>query len=77
VIFSSGELAGRVSGVRIFYSDGSLAGTVEGTSVFCHNRSFAGRITGEASAEAIGGAILLLILNRWLDADGNPSPALA
>lgn len=77
VTFSSGEIAGRVTEDRIFYSGGGFAGTVEGLSVFCEDRALAGRVTGEAPPEAVGGAVLLLILNRWFDAEGKPNPALA
>ena len=77
VFFSSEELAGRVEGSYIYYNDGGVAGRVEGSIVFCEDGSLAGRIEGPAPVEAVAGAVLLLILNRWYDPEGMPNPALA
>lgn len=77
VFFSSDEVAGQVRQGHIFYGDGKLAGRLEGASVVCDDGTPAGRVEGDVPEEAAGGAVLLLILNRWFDAEGKPNPGLA
>jgi hypothetical protein len=77
VYFSSEELAGRISERRIYYRDGEYAGRIEGACVLSSDGKTVGRIEGPATDEAAAGAVLLLILNHWLDTEGKPNPVVA
>ena len=74
VEFSSGVEAGSVKGTTIKYSDGSLAGTIDGEMIYDECRRVVAATAGTASVEARGGAVLLLIFNRWFLPDGSPNP---
>lgn len=71
VEFSNGELAGRVEGARVIYDDGTLAGLVRGEQILDTEGKLIGTTVGDASISARGGAVLLLVLNRWFNADGS------
>jgi hypothetical protein len=68
--FSNGEPAGRVVGERILFEDGQLAGMVRGDEVRGPAGELISKTIGNASPAARGGAVLLLILNRWFNPDG-------
>lgn len=74
VEFSSGERCGLVEGTTLYYyPDGGIAATIQGNEVLDLNSVLIGTLDGGGSNEERLGAVMLLILNRWLLANGRPN----
>ena len=70
------QLSGGIGAefVRKADPEGHIAGTINGDCVYDHDSKLVATTVGNAPAAARGGAVLLLILNRWFLADGTPNP---
>jgi hypothetical protein len=53
--------------MKVYFPDNVSGGSVEGDLVYDSAGNLAARIEGEATPAEVGGAVLLLVLIRWLD----------